>query len=70
MKATYNREDDVLTLELSDAPIDHAEENDGMIAHFSPNDELVVLEVLDASDFLSRLTKLTATAPTREPVQL
>lgn len=70
MKAIYNREDDVLTLELSDAAIDHAEETDGVIAHFSPSDELVLIEVLDASDFLSRLNKLTATAPTGEAVQL
>jgi hypothetical protein len=30
MQALYNREDDVLTLELGDGPIDHAEEVDGV----------------------------------------
>jgi hypothetical protein len=70
VNARYDREDDVLTLELSESAIDHAEETDGVIAHFSPEDELVLIEVLDVSDFLSRLTKLTANAPTGEAVQL
>lgn len=62
MKVQYNRDDDVLTIHLSDGAIDHAEETDGIIVHFSPDDRPVMLEVLEASDFLSRLTKITATA--------
>lgn len=61
MNVQYHRADDVLTIHLSDGVIDHAEETDGMIVHFSPDDHPVLLEVLEASDFLSRLTNITAT---------
>ena len=40
MKAQYNRDDDVLILEMSDAAIDHAEESDGIIVHFSQDGRL------------------------------
>ena len=53
MRVRYNREEDILTLELSGAPIDHAEEAGPLIAHFTADDRLVVLEILEASDFLS-----------------
>jgi hypothetical protein len=33
MQAMYDREVDVLTLELADGTIDHTEETDGMIVH-------------------------------------
>ena len=62
MKVQYNREDDVLLIYFSDGRIDHAEEVDGLIVHFSPENHLVLLEVLDASDFVARLAKITATA--------
>lgn len=57
MRVKYNRKEDILTLELSEAPIDHAEEGGPIIAHFSADDRLVVLEILEASDFVSKLTK-------------
>jgi hypothetical protein len=47
---------------LSEGTIDHAGETEGVIVHFSTDDRPVLLEVLDASEFLSRLTKITATA--------
>ncbi len=59
MKIKYNRQEDVLTLELSKAPIDHAEEAGPIIAHFSADDDLVLLEILEARDFLAQLMKAT-----------
>jgi len=59
MRIRYNRKEDILTLELSEALIDHAEEAGPIIAHFSAEDQLVLLEILEASDFLSKLTKAT-----------
>jgi hypothetical protein len=44
MRVRYNREEDILTLELSEAPIDHAEEAGPLIVHFAADDRLVVLE--------------------------
>jgi hypothetical protein len=57
MKVRYNRKDNILTLELSEATIDHAEESGSIIAHFGADDQLVLLEILEASDLLSKLTK-------------
>ncbi len=70
MKVQYNRNDDVLLLQLSDGKIDHAEENDGVIVHFSPQDHPVLIEILEASDFVSRLTKITATVPSGQFIPL
>ena len=57
MRVRYKREEDILPLELSDAPLDHAEEAGPLIAHFTADDRLVVLEILEASDSLAKLTK-------------
>lgn len=65
MKVSYNREDDVLMYEISDAEIDYAEEIGPIIAHFDKHNKPVLLEILDASDFLAKTTKITMKA-TRE----
>jgi len=70
MKARYNRKEDILILELSKASIDHAEEAGPIIAHFSADDKLVLLEILEASDFLAHLTKATMKAEGRGSVEL
>jgi hypothetical protein len=70
MKVRYNRGEDILTLELSDAPIDHAEEAGQLIAHFTADDRLVVLEILEASDFLAKLTKGAMQADGKNAVEV
>ena len=70
MKVRYNRKEDILVLEVSKAPIDHAEESGPFIAHFSTDDRLVLLEILEASDFLAHLTKATMKAEGRGSVEL
>jgi hypothetical protein len=70
MRVKYNRWEDILTLELSEAPIDHAEEAGPIIAHFSTDDKLVLLEILEASDFLSRLTKATIQAESERDIEM
>ena len=62
MKVRYNRKSDILTLELSEASIDHAEETGPIIIHSSADDRLVLLEILEASDFLANLTKAAVRA--------
>ena len=60
MKLRYDREEDILMIEtLPDEIIDHAEQVGSFIAHFSAEDRMVLLEVLDASDFLSWVIKAT-----------
>lgn len=59
MKFKYNKEDDVLLIELNDKKIDYAEQSGDLIVHFSPQREAVLLEILDASKFLKQAaTKL------------
>jgi uncharacterized protein YuzE len=70
MKAQYNREDDVLMIHLSEDAIDHAVETGGVIVHLSKDGEPVLLEMLDASDFVARLAKMTATAESGQVVSL
>ena len=58
MKIRYDSEVDILTVEVSDSAIDYAEEVGGVIVHFTKEGKPVVLEILDASDFLANLTKI------------
>ncbi len=62
-KIRYSKDVDALLIELSDEPIDHAEEKGQIIVHFSKTGEPVLLEILDARDFmlgsLSSLVKET-----------
>ena len=53
-KTTYSKDVDVLLIELSDEPIAYAEEKDNTILHYSEDDKLVLIEILD---FCRSLTK-------------
>lgn len=53
-KFKYNQEDDVMMIELNDQKIDYAEQSGDLIVHFSPKREAVLLEILDASQFLKK----------------
>ena len=70
MKISYDREVDVLTLEISDGDIDHAEEAGPMIIHLTEDNRPVLIEILDASDFLASLTKISARAASGEAVKI
>ncbi|MBA7707132.1 hypothetical protein ES703_115997 [subsurface metagenome] len=59
MKISYDREEDILMYELSDEPIDYAEEVGPIIVHFTKGGKMVLLEILDASEFLAETTKMT-----------
>jgi len=52
MKVRYDREDDILMIEVSDEPIDYAEEVNSIIVHFTKEGKPVLLEILDATEFL------------------
>lgn len=51
-KIKYSKDVDALLIELSDKKIDHAEEEGQVIIHFSEDDEPVLLEILDAKEFV------------------
>jgi len=56
-KISYEREADVLSVELSDAPIDHAEEAGDVVVHFTKDNKPVLLEILEASLFFKKSGK-------------
>ncbi len=51
-KIKYSKDVDALLIEFSDRPIDYAEEEGQFIIHFSKDGEPVLLEILDAKDFI------------------
>jgi len=67
MRAHYDREVDALVIEiLPEGTISHAEQVDSIIAHFTATGQLVLLEILDASEFLSELVRLAMKAEQEE----
>ncbi len=70
MKMSYNRMDDVLMFEVCKGAIDHAEEIGPIIVHFDKNGKPVLLEILDASEFLSETTKVTMKAKDKDFVEI
>lgn len=67
MRLSYDRAEDILTIETAPTGIiDHAEQTGPFIAHFDPAGQLVLLKVLDASDFLASLVKVTARGTVEE----
>ena len=60
MKLSYDREEDILMIEVDPGGvIDHAEQVGPLITHFTATGRLVLLEILDASEFLSQVIKAT-----------
>lgn len=58
MKISYEREEDILMIETgSKGVVDHAEHTGPFISHFDQDGHLLLLEILDASEFLSVLVK-------------
>ncbi len=62
MKINYDREEDILTVETGPGNIDHAEEMGSLVVHFTKEDRPILIEILDASEFLSLATKSSITA--------
>ena len=52
MKVRSDEEDDVLTYEVSDEPIEYAGEMGQVIVHFTKDSKPVLLEILDAKNFV------------------
>ena len=52
-KISYSQDVDALLVELSQEPIAYAEEEGQVILHYSPDDKLVLIEILDFRRFMS-----------------
>ncbi len=60
MNIRYDRDEDILMIEtVSQGVLDHTEHTESFIAHLDTNGGLLMLEILDASEFLSSLIKST-----------
>ena len=51
-KLTYSKDVDALLIELSSEPVDHASESGQFVVHCSKSGEPVILEILDAKEFV------------------
>lgn len=60
LKISYESKADVLTFEVSKKSIDFAEEIGNIVVHFSKDNSPVLLEILEASQFLSRAENLVS----------
>lgn len=53
-QVVYEPEDDVLNIWLSKKPIDYAQDKNGVIVHYTKDNQPVYIEILDATKFLRR----------------
>lgn len=53
-KISYSKDVDALLIEISDEAIAYAEEDGRVILHYSPDDKLVLVEILDFRRFMSK----------------
>lgn len=52
IKTRYDKEDDALMLFFGKGKVDDAQQTGNVIAHFSKSGKLLLLEILEASEFL------------------
>ncbi|MBI3589059.1 MAG: DUF2283 domain-containing protein [Candidatus Liptonbacteria bacterium] len=57
-KISYEPEADVLTWEITNQPIDSAKEIGNIVVHFTKKNVPVLIEILEASQFLSKAKDL------------
>lgn len=52
-KIRYSKDVDALLVELSDEPISYAEDDGQVILHYSDDEKLVLIEILDVTQFMA-----------------
>ena len=70
MKISYNRDEDIMILEVSEDKIDFAEEMGPIIIHFNENRKPVLLEILEASEFIATAAKSTIRLKDKKPIEV
>ena len=63
MKVNYEPEANIISFELGGGDISYAKEVTGTIVHFTENHKPVLIEILQASSFLTKMTKLRKRGP-------
>ena len=66
LKMRYDKEVDILLVEIAKRPIDHAREMGPVIVHFTKDGKPVALEILEASKFVSKATETSLLAQTQK----
>jgi uncharacterized protein YuzE len=59
MRASYDRSADTLLIHVGRGKVDYAEEVGPFVIHFTKRGKPLLIEILDASEVLSNLTKVT-----------
>lgn len=62
MRVSYDRETDIMLVEASKGKIDFAEEIENIIIHFTKDKKPVLLEIMNASEFISSISKISMRA--------
>jgi uncharacterized protein YuzE len=70
MKISYDRDVDILMIQVGDEKIEYAEEMDGIIVHFTKEDRPILIEILDASDFITSLNKVAISSKKLEMIEI
>jgi len=70
MKASYDRNADALLIQVGKGKVDHAEEMGPFVVHFTKSGKPLLIEILDASEILSNLTRITMRSRKAVPVQV
>lgn len=70
MKASYDRDADALLIHVGRGRVDHAEEMGPFVIHFTKRGKPLLIEILDASEVLSNLARVTMRSKKAVPVQL
>ncbi len=58
IKISYEPDADVLSYEINHQTIDHAQEIGNIIVHFTKDDSPVLVEILEATQFLNQAVDL------------
>lgn len=68
-KIRYDREDDVLMIWFAEnAQVDHAEQQGNAIVHMTENGQVILLEILEAQNFVVELVRQAITGTAESPV--
>ncbi len=70
MKISYNRDEDIMILEVSEDKIDFAEEMGPIIVHFNEKRKPVLLEILEASEFIATTAKSSIILKDKEQIEI
>ena len=58
IKISYESDADILTYEITNQPIDYAQEIGNIVVHFTKDNNPVLVEILEATQFLNKAKSL------------